>query len=126
MMNSYVRKNGQIVLGVIMTITFGAIILLNSGIIDFPRWQLWSVFFISFGLGLLSLWTRKITRSWVLLPGCTLLFAGGAGFGTDNWWHYQRTLRDIVDMWPIMLIFFGAIIVISRNISHEQQHIIKK
>lgn len=124
-LNSYVRKNGQIVIGLILAITFGAISLLNAGVIDFPRWQLWSIFFCSIGLGLIVLWTRRFLGSWILLPGAILLFAGGVGFGEDNWWRYQRTLRDMVDLWPVMLIFMLAVILIKRNFRREQKQYTK-
>jgi len=125
-LNSYVRENSQMIMGVILTVTFGAITLLNTGVLEFPRWQLWSVFFSACGLSLMILWTRKFVRGWILLPGGIFMFAGGAGFATDGWWHYQRTLREIADLWPMMVIFLVAIILIIRNITHEQKHIVEK
>jgi len=85
----------------------------KAGLIDFPMWRFWPILFMSAGLAFLALWAFRESKSWVFFPGGLLLLAAGAGLAEESWWRYQRWLRDVVDMWPLLLIAFGVVLLIG-------------
>ena len=107
--------------GTILVVTMGAFALRSLGWIDFNLWKFWPILFTSIGLGFVTLWVVRDSRSWVLIPGGIMLFVGGAGFGERSFWRYQYWLRDIVDLWPLILILFGIFLIVGRYRVVEKQ-----
>lgn len=105
----------------IMLITFGALVLYRTEIIVFPLWKIWPVLFISTGLGFLLLYIFHEAKTWVFIPAGFLLFTGSVGLGYSSWWRYLRWLRDVVDLWPMLLIALGVFILVGRWRRHSEK-----
>jgi len=113
--------------GTMLIVTVGALILRKYGLFNFPLWQFWPILFLSIGFGFLILWGVRETKVWAIIPGSIFVFIGSAGLTHHSWWRYQLWLREIYDLWPLILIFTGILLVIRywRN-SMEKDQIDKK
>ena len=99
--------------GTILIVTMSALLFRSFGLIEFPLWKFWPILFLSTGLAIIILWAVRDSRAWVFIPGGILLLAGGGGIGFDSWWRYQRWLREVVDLWPLIVIGLGVYLIFS-------------
>ncbi|MFC2150003.1 LiaI-LiaF-like domain-containing protein [Calditrichota bacterium] len=99
--------------GIILLITGGAMLVRAQGWLDFQIWKIWAILFVSIGAGLLALYPSGYSRKWVFLPGGFFLLIGSAGIGNKSWYRYQHWLRDVVDLWPFLLIGAGLIVLVG-------------
>ena len=100
------NDKGILLPALVLIVNSLALIARDYGVVAYPIWRIWAVFFGSVGLGLMAAWVFKGVKSWIIFPSGVLLAACGAGFAIDSWWSYQRWLRRMVDYWYILLVYF--------------------
>ena len=109
---SFFRRDYQYLFpGTTLIICSSSLILRDLGYISFPDWHFWPILFSSIGMGLLMLWLFKESRSWILFPAGFLLVCGSVGLFGDSWWDYQRWLNRVFNLWPMLLIIFGVLLL---------------
>lgn len=96
-----------------------ALIARDYGVVDYPIWRSWAIFFGSIGLGLMVIWIAGSIKSWIIFPSGVFLVVCGAGFAINSWWSYQRWLRNLADHWYILLALFLLSLVFIRRFNHR-------
>lgn len=113
--------------GTILFCLGAAFVLLQEDWLKFEYWRLWSVLFGALGLGFVISFLSHYSGRWALVPGGVLLFAFGAGLADISWWRYQRVLRQVFDLWPLLVILAGSLLLIDylkmRSKRQENQHL---
>jgi hypothetical protein len=87
--------------------------LLGLGRVDWSDMgKLWPVFPLIVGIAFVVLWAAGRFRDWgVLIPAAVLLLVGigGLAFTLGN----VPIFQNILQWWPLLLIFFGVIVLIQ-------------
>ncbi|MFH0765149.1 MAG: hypothetical protein V2A61_01880 [Calditrichota bacterium] len=99
----------------ILIVSSGALLLIDYNVVYIPLWRMWPLLFGSMGLGLAIVWSQSRAKFWMLLPAGLLLFICGAGFAYKSFWAFQHWLRRLIDLWPVLAIILGVVLLASRR-----------
>lgn len=100
--------------GTVLVTTAAALLGRAMGIVSFPSWQIWAILFGAAGLGLMLVWAVSGRGRWTVIPGGLLLFVAGASLGTDDFHRWQRWLREVANMLPLLLVLLGVLVIVNR------------
>ncbi len=107
-------EKGHYFPGILLLILSSALLARKFGWIDFQDWQFWSWLLLGLGFGSLTLWITNIAGRWILLLGGLFLLAAGLGFGNSSFWTFQHQLRNILNLWPLLIMLIGILLLFRR------------